>query len=56
MKFELIAATNNEHKLIEIKAILEPHGIKVYSLKEKGIDVEVKAIAKLMKFEKMERL
>lgn len=41
MKFELIAATNNEHKLIEIKAILEPFGIKVYSLKEKGIDIEV---------------
>ena len=39
--FELIAATNNEHKLIEIKAILEPFHIKVYSLKEKGIEIEV---------------
>ena len=28
----------------------------INSFKEKGIDVEVKAIAKLMKFEKMERL
>ena len=28
----------------------------IAALKEKGIDVEVKAIAKLMKFEKMERL
>ena len=38
---ELIAATNNAHKLEEIKAILEPHGIKVYSLKEKNIHIEV---------------
>ena len=29
---------------------------QIQFLKEKGIDVEVKAIAKLMKFEKMERL
>ena len=41
MKFELVAATNNEHKLVEIKAILEPHGIKVYSMKELNISVEV---------------
>ena len=40
-KFELIAATNNGHKLIEIKQILEPFEIKVFSLKEKGIDIEV---------------
>lgn len=38
--FSLIAATNNEHKLIEIRQILEPFGIKVFSLKDKGIDVE----------------
>ena len=41
MKFELLVATNNEHKLVEIKAILEPHGIKVYSMKELNINVEV---------------
>ena len=41
MKFEIVAATNNEHKLIEIRAILEPHNIKVYSLKDLGIDVDV---------------
>ena len=41
MKFELLAATNNEHKLIEIKAILGAYNIKVYSLKDLGIDIEV---------------
>ncbi|MCR4879586.1 MAG: RdgB/HAM1 family non-canonical purine NTP pyrophosphatase [Bacilli bacterium] len=41
MKFELIAATNNKHKLIEIKAILEAHDIKVYSLNDVNIDIEV---------------
>lgn len=40
-KFELLAATNNEHKLTEIKQILSPYGIVVYSLKDKGIDIEV---------------
>lgn len=40
-KYELIAATNNEHKLIEIRQILEPHNIKVYSLKEMNIDIDV---------------
>ena len=49
IKFELIAATNNEHKLIEIKAILEPYGIKVYSLKDKGIDIEVEENGKTYK-------
>ena len=41
-KYEIIAATNNEHKLIEIRQILEPHNIKVYSLKEMNIDIDVK--------------
>ena len=41
MKFEIVAATNNEHKLIEIRAILEPHNIKVYSLKDLDIHVDV---------------
>lgn len=41
MSFELIAATNNKHKLIEIRAILEPHNIKVYSLEDVGINVDV---------------
>ena len=41
MKFELLAATNNEHKLIEIKAILGAYNIMVYSLKDLGIDIEV---------------
>lgn len=38
---ELIAATNNNHKLREIKQILEPYGITVYSLKDQNIDIEV---------------
>ena len=41
MQFELLVATNNAHKLIEIRAILEPHNIKVYSLKDFNIDIEV---------------
>ena len=32
MSFELIAATNNKHKLIEIRAILEPHNINITRL------------------------
>ena len=38
---ELIAATNNAHKLKEIKEILSPCGITVFSLKDKGIEIEV---------------
>ena len=38
---QLVFATNNEHKLIEIRAILEPHNIKVLSLKDVGIDIDV---------------
>ena len=49
MKFEIIAATNNKHKLIEIKAILEPHNIKVYSLEEMNINVEVEEDGKTYK-------
>ena len=39
--FELLVATNNEHKLTEIRQILSPYGIKVLSLKEKGIEIDV---------------
>ena len=31
-----LAATNNAHKLVELRQILEPHGITVYSAKEMG--------------------
>ena len=47
--FELIAATNNEHKLAEIKAILGKYNIKVYSLKEQGIEIEVEENGKTYK-------
>jgi len=38
---ELLAATNNEHKAAEIKAKLGPLGVPVFSLKEKGIEIDV---------------
>lgn len=41
MKYNLIAATNNAHKLQEIKQILEPHNIQVFSLKEQGINIDI---------------
>ncbi len=37
---KLIAATNNAHKLVEFKRILEPLGFTVLSQKEAGIHVE----------------
>ena len=37
---ELIFATNNQHKVEEINAVLPPH-IRSISLKEAGIDVEI---------------
>jgi XTP/dITP diphosphohydrolase len=33
---EILAATNNKHKLIELRNILEPHGIKVLSASDAG--------------------
>ena len=38
---KLIAATNNTHKVIEFKRILEPLGYTVLSQKEAGIHIEV---------------
>ena len=35
--FEILLSSNNNHKLEEYRKMLEPHGIKVYSLKEKNI-------------------
>lgn len=32
-----IAATNNQHKLVELKRILEPMGIRLLSLREAGV-------------------
>ncbi len=38
---KMLAATNNKHKLDEIKAILEQLNIEVISLKDAGIEVDV---------------
>ena len=38
---ELIVASNNKHKIEEIKAMLSKFDLKVLSLKEAGIDIDV---------------
>ncbi|MFA4944635.1 MAG: RdgB/HAM1 family non-canonical purine NTP pyrophosphatase [Lentisphaeria bacterium] len=37
----ILAATNNAHKLTELRAILAPHGITVLGLHEAGVTLEV---------------
>ena len=37
MNFEIILATNNKHKLQEVREILSPHKIVVYGLKDLNI-------------------
>ncbi|GFR36097.1 hypothetical protein TCEA9_19090 [Thermobrachium celere] len=37
----LIVASNNNHKVQEIKEILKPLGIEAVSLKEAGINIEI---------------
>ena len=39
MNFELLVATNNAHKLQEIRQILSPHHITVYGMKDLNIDI-----------------
>ena len=39
MNFELLVATNNAHKLKEIREILTPHHILVYGMKDLNIDI-----------------
>ncbi len=39
MNFELLVATNNAHKLQEIRQILSPYHITVYGMKDLNIDV-----------------
>lgn len=39
MNFELLVATNNEHKLKEIRQILSPFHITVYGMKDLNIDI-----------------
>ena len=38
---KMIAATNNSHKLNEIREILKDKGIEVISLAEAGLDIEI---------------
>ncbi|WP_346916155.1 RdgB/HAM1 family non-canonical purine NTP pyrophosphatase [Clostridium sp.] len=38
---KLIVASNNNHKILEIKEILKEFGLDVVSLKEAGIDIDV---------------
>ena len=38
---DIIIATNNAHKVKEFKRMLEPIGFNVFSLKDKGISVEI---------------
>ena len=39
MNFELLVATNNAHKLHEIRQILAPHRIVVYGMKDLNINI-----------------
>lgn len=39
MNFELLVATNNQHKLQEIRQILSPFHITVYGMKDLNIDI-----------------
>jgi XTP/dITP diphosphohydrolase len=40
MNYEIILATNNKHKLQEVRQILSPHKIVVYGLNDLGLKVE----------------
>lgn len=39
MNFEIVLATNNKHKLKEVRTILSPHGITVYGLQDVNLKV-----------------
>ena len=39
MNYEMVLATNNKHKLQEVREILSPHGIVVYSPSDLNMDV-----------------
>lgn len=38
MNFEILLATNNKHKLQEVRKILSPHGIIVYGISDLNLD------------------
>ena len=41
MKKKIIFATGNEHKMVEIRMILEDLGAQILSLREAGIEADV---------------
>ncbi|HHY78320.1 MAG TPA: non-canonical purine NTP pyrophosphatase, partial [Clostridiales bacterium] len=43
---EVVAATNNRHKLQEIRDILKDMGYKVLSLQDVGIEVDIEETGK----------
>ena len=40
MNFEIVLATNNKHKLQEVRQILSPHGIVVYGISDLNLNPE----------------
>ena len=40
MNFEILLATNNKHKLEEVRQILSPHGIIVYCINDLNLDYQ----------------
>ena len=40
MNFEILLATNNKHKLEEVRQILSPHGIIVYCISDLNLDYQ----------------
>lgn len=40
MNFEILLATNNKHKLQEVREILSPHGIIVYGISDLNLDYQ----------------
>lgn len=41
MERRIVFATGNEHKMVEIRMILQDLGMPVYSMKELGVDVDI---------------
>jgi XTP/dITP diphosphohydrolase len=40
MYFEILFASENQHKVNEVRAILAPHGITVYGLKDVNLSLD----------------
>ena len=46
---EIILSSNNFHKLVEFKKVFEKYDIKILSLKDVGINIEVEETGKTFK-------